>query len=79
MSPSVKSQIDICFRADRTLYYKLTVIEMIGSIYGLKGNHLKDMSKVLQLVELEDNKNILKLILIKEIRPSYIPKSYIPR
>ena len=63
LSPSVKAQIGYMFSSDRTLYYKLTArenLEMIGSIYGLKGNHLKDrVSKVLQLVELEDNKKYI--------------------
>ena len=64
LSSSVKAQIGYMFSSDRTLYYKLTArenLEMIGSIYGLKGNHLKDrVSKVLQLVELEDNKKYIE-------------------
>lgn len=52
------------FSSERTLYYKLTArenLEMIGAIYGLKGNALKDrVGEVLRLVELEVNRKYIE-------------------
>lgn len=64
LGTTIKSQIGYMFASERTLYYKLTArenLEMIGSIYGLKGKNLKDrVGKVLKLVELEDNKKYIE-------------------